>query len=264
MYNYKHIILVGIDGAGNYYRHSAAPMIRRVMAAGASTDMCLTSIPTISAECWGSMLLGVYPDVHGLTNDIVSSKPYTNASIPSIFSLIRKCHPDAKLASFCNWNPINFGIVDDAATKQGTASDEELTDMICDCIKADKPEFLFVQFDSVDGAGHTHTYGSPLHLAQIDFCDGLAAKIYASVEEAGIAEDTLFMITADHGGINRSHGGSTDEEKYVFFAAMGKTVRQGASISLEVKDIPAIITHALGVEGNPSWQATLPEGLFAE
>ena len=264
MYNYKHVILIGIDGAGNFYRNGKAPMIRRVMAAGAGTDMCLTSLPSISAECWGSMLLGVYPDVHGLTNDIVSSTPYANAGIPSVFSLIRKCHPEAKLASFCNWNPINFGILDDAATKQGTAGDEALTDLICDCIKTDKPEFLFVQFDSVDGAGHTHGYGTPLHLAQIDLCDGLAAKIYAAAEEAGILEDTLFMMTSDHGGFNRNHGGDTDEEKYVFFAAMGKTVRKGAEIKMEVKDIPAIVTHALGVDGNPAWQAVLPEGLFTE
>ena len=264
MYHYKHVILVGIDGAGNFYRNASAPMIRRLMAEGAGTDLCLTSLPSISAECWGSMLLGVYPDVHKLTNGIVSSTPYTNTELPTVFTLIRKCHPDAKLASFCNWNPINFGIVDDAATRQGTAHDEELTDMICDCIKADQPEFLFVQFDSVDHMGHAHGYGSPEHLAQIDLCDGLAARIYAAAEEAGIMEDTLFILTADHGGFDHGHGGDTDEEKYVFFAATGKTVNKGAQISLEVKDIPAIVAYALGVEGNPTWQAKLPEGLFCD
>ena len=263
MNNYKHVILVGIDGAGNFYRNTTAPMIRRTMAEGAGTDMCLTSIPTISAECWGSMLLGVLPDVHGLNNTLISTTPYGNTDIPSVFTLIRRAHPHAALASFCNWNPINFGIVDDAATRQGTAHDEELTDMICDCIKADQPEFLFVQFDSVDHMGHAHGYGSPEHLAQIDLCDGLAARIYAAAEEAGIMEDTLFILTADHGGFDHGHGGDTDEEKYVFFAATGKTVNKGARIELEVKDIPAIVAYALGVEGNPTWQAKLPEGMFA-
>ena len=264
MYTYQHVILVGIDGAGNFYRSTEAPMIRRLMAEGAGTDMCLTSLPSISAECWGSMLLGVYPDVHGLTNGIISSTPYTNTDIPSVFTLIRRCRPDARLASFCNWNPINFGILDDAATKQGTAHDEELTDMICECIKADKPDFLFVQFDSVDHMGHAHGYGSPEHLAQITLCDGMAAKIYAAAVEAGIIEDTLFILTADHGGFGHSHGGDTDEEKYVFFAAVGKTVSKGSRIDLEVKDIPAIVTRALGVKDGETWQAKLPEEMFAE
>ena len=262
MYTYKHVILVGIDGAGNFYRNTSAPMIRRVMAEGAGTDMCLTSIPTISAECWGSMLLGVLPELHCLTNGIVSSTPY-HGKYPSVFTWIRKAMPEAKMGSFCCWNPINFGILDDAATRQGTAHDEELTDMICDCIKADQPEFLFVQFDSVDHMGHAHGYGSPEHLAQIDLCDGLAARIYAAAEEAGMMEDTLFILTADHGGFDHGHGGDTNEEKYVFFAATGKTVSKGARIELEVKDIPAIVAYALGIDGNPTWQAKLPEGMFA-
>ena len=50
----------------------------------------------------------------------------------------------------------------------------------------------------------------------------------------------------------------------MFFAAVGKTVNKGAQISLEVKDIPAIVTYALGVQGSETWQAKLPEGLFVE
>ena len=263
-YTYKHVTLVGIDGAGNFYRHAKAPTIRRLMEEGAGTDTCLTSIPTISAECWGSMLLGVLPDVHGLNNTLISTTPYGNTDIPSVFTLIRRAHPHAALASFCNWNPINYGILDDAATHQDTGHDEPLTERICACIREEKPEFLFVQFDSVDHAGHAFGYGSEKHLDQIDICDGLTAKIYEAAKDAGILEDTLFLVTADHGGFDHGHGGTTDEEKLVFFAAVGKTVIKGARISMEVKDIPAIITHALGVPDGATWQAKLPEGLFAE
>ena len=261
---YAHVIVVGIDGAGAFIRDAVTPAFDRIFADGAVTYGALASKPSISAECWGSMLHGVKPNIHRLTNSIVDAVHYDpNSEFPSVFRVIRENDPDACLASFCNWNPINFGIVDDAATRQGTAHDEELTDMICDCIKADQPEFLFVQFDSVDHMGHAHGYGSPEHLAQIDLCDGLAARIYAAAEEAGIMEDTLFILTADHGGFDHGHGGDTDEEKYVFFAATGKTVNKGARIELEVKDIPAIVAYALGVEGNPTWQAKLPEGMFA-
>ena len=78
-FTYKHVILVGIDGAGNFYRKTDAPNIKRMFEEGAGTDECLTSIPTISAECWGSMLIGVEPTVHGLTNDIVMSAEYASA-----------------------------------------------------------------------------------------------------------------------------------------------------------------------------------------
>ena len=92
MYTYKHVILVGIDGAGNFYRHTAAPTIRRVMAAGAGTDLCLTAVPTDSAQCWGSMLMGVTCKIHGLHNDKLSAAPSTLATEehPTIYRMIRR------------------------------------------------------------------------------------------------------------------------------------------------------------------------------
>ena len=156
MYNYKHVILVGIDGAGNFYRHTAAPMIRRVMAEGAGTDMCLTAIPSDSAQCWGSMLMGVTCRIHGLHNDKISSaaEPCSTEEHPTVFRMIRDAMPEATLGSFSNWNPINYGIIENGlGVHKDTASDGPLCDKICDYLAEHDPKFLFVQFDEVDQAG---------------------------------------------------------------------------------------------------------------
>ena len=262
-YTYKHVVLVGIDGAGNFHRLANTPNIDKLFEDGAGTDMCLTSIPTISAECWGSMLIGVYPDVHGLTNGIVSSVEDTNAEHPTVFKLLRAARPDAVLGAFCNWSPINFGIVEhDQGVTLETDEDPELCKKICDYIKAEKPDFLFVQFDSIDGAGHTYGYGTEKYLEALSGADEWVGAIRQAIEDAGIADDTLFIVTADHGGFDHGHGGTTDGEKYVFFAAVGRTVTPGSKIDLEVKDIPAVVARALGVPGADNWQAKLPEGLF--
>ncbi len=267
MFNYKHVILVGIDGAGNFYRHTEAPMIRRVMELGAGTDMCLTAIPTDSAQCWGSMLMGVSCRLHGLHNDKMdqAKAPLATDEHPTVFRMIREAIPDATLGTFSNWSPINYGLVEDGigVTKQ-TGNDEFLCEEICDYVKKEKPTFLFIQFDSVDCAGHCHDYGSPQHLAQITVCDGYASRIYDACVEAGIAEDTLFMMTADHGGYKCGHGTDTDEEKWVYAAIMGKTVNHMELNYMQVKDFPAIILKALGIPAHPHWQSHLPVGLFSE
>ena len=264
-YTYKHVVLVGIDGAGNFHRLANTPNIDKLFADGAGTDMCLTSIPTISAEWWGSMLIGVYPETHKLTNDIVSSEEYTNAEHPTLFKLVREARPDAVLGAFCNWSPINNGIVERGlGVTLETGEDPALCAKICDYIKAEKPDFLFVQFDSIDGAGHAYGYGTEKYLEALSGADGWVGAIRRAIEDAGIADDTLYIVTADHGGNGHGHGGTTDGEKYVFFAAVGKSVIPGAKIDLEVKDIPAIVAHALGVPGAPNWDAKLPEGMFAD
>ena len=225
---YKHVIVVGIDGAGAFIKDADTPHFDRIFADGAVTYQALASNPTISAECWGSMLLGVGPEVHKLTNGIVSSTPYpTDSPFPSLFRRIRDVMPDAELGSYCDWNPITYGIVEsDRNVSSATARDSELTPVICDYIRAKKPAFLFIQMDSVDGAGHGHGYGSEAHLRRIHEVDEYVDAIHKAAEDAGMLDETLFMVIADHGGTpfngtGAGHGGWTDAEKLVTFANYG-------------------------------------------
>ena len=272
---YSHVIVIGIDGAGSFIQQAVTPHFDRIFANGAVTYRALASRPTISAECWGSMLIGVGPEVHGLTNSIVSSTPYPiDSPFPSLFKRIRKVMPDAPLGSFCDWNPITNGIVENNLhVSHHSCRDTELTPIICDYIRAEKPTFLFVQMDSVDGAGHGNGYGTPNHLKRIHEVDVLVNDIHKAATEAGMIENTLFIVIADHGGTNPgtgkgSHGGWSDEEKYVTFAATGKGVCHSVIEEMNIRDLSAIVLYALGIEApafdENGWTSQIPAGLFAD
>ncbi len=271
---YSHVIVVGIDGAGSFFREADTPDFDRIFDGGAVTYGALSSNPSISAECWGSMLLGIGPEVHKLTNGIVSSVPYPrDAEFPSLFKRIKTAYPEARLGSYCDWNPITFGIVENnIGVSHATANDDALTPVICDYIKEEKPDFIFMQFDSVDAAGHKHGYGTPEHLKRIAEVDVLINDVYRACEEAGMLEDTLFMVIADHGGTNPGdgsgggHGGWTDGEKYVTFAATGRTVNKTLIEEMNIRDLSAIVLYALGIEipvfDEKGWTSQIPEGIF--
>lgn len=272
---YRHVVVVGIDGAGAFMQPAKTPCFDRIFTSGAVTYTALASNPTISAECWGSMLLGVDPVVHKLTNEIVSTRPYPlDSPFPSLFKRIRAVLPEAELGSFCDWNPITTGIVEtDQGVTHATASDTELVPLICDYIREKKPTFLFIQLDSVDGAGHRYGYGSPEHLQRIHEVDAFVGSIHDAVNEAEIADDTLFLVIADHGGTPLTptgghHGGWTDAEKLVTFAASGKTVRNGTIERMNIRDLAAIVLYALDIPAPEfdcsGWTAQIPQGLFAE
>lgn len=273
---FAHVIVVGIDGAGAFIKDAETPNFDRIFSNGAVTYGALASNPSISAECWGSMLLGVGPEIHKLTNAIVSSTQYpTDSPFPSLFRRIREAYPDAKLGSYCDWNPITYGIVENnIGVSHDTANDDALTDIICDYIKAEKPDFLFMQFDSVDGAGHKYGYGTPEHLKRINEVDVLVDKVYTAAKDAGITDETLFVVIADHGGTNPGngqgggHGGWTDGEKYVTFAAAGKGVNRTVIKEMNIRDLAAIVLYAFGI-GIPDfdeagWTSQIPDGLFTD
>jgi len=272
---FSHVIVVGIDGAGAFIKDADTPNFDRIFANGAVTYGALASNPSISAECWGSMLLGVGPEVHKLTNAVVSSTPYpVDSAFPSLFRRIREVMPEAELGSYCDWNPITHGIVENnLGVSTATARDNELTPMICDYIREKKPTFLFIQMDSVDGAGHANGYGTPNHLKRIHEVDVLVNDVYTAAADAGILEDTLFITIADHGGTNPgtgkgSHGGWTDEEKYVTFAAAGRGVNHVQIEEMNIRDLAAIVLYALGLSipeiDEAGWTAQIPAGIFSD
>lgn len=264
---YKHVAVIGMDGMGNFCKDTDTPNFDRIFENGATTYYGFSMVPTISAENWGAMLLGAKPTVHGLTNSIVDNREYTNKELPSVFTTIRHAHPDAVLTSICNWNPINHGIIEhDINVNMDTAgNDEELCDKIIPAI-ADKPEFLFVQFDDIDGAGHGYCYGSPEHLAQITENDRLLGRIYDEYKAQGILEETLFVVIADHGGRIKGHGGFSDTEKYIFAGVAGKGIVKSEIDTIETKDIASIVLYALGIDipeyNENGYCSQVPDGIF--
>lgn len=267
----KRVILFGIDGAGTFFEQAETPNIDRIFKEGAVSNRTLTELPSISAECWGSMLHGVDCTMHGLTNSIAGSVPYPSDSpYPSVFRVIREAMPDAKLASFCDWRSVNKGIIEEGlGVYKYNAKDYDLIEPAIEYINENDFTLLYFQFDSVDGKGHRFGYGSAEHLEMITVNDGYIGRIVDAVEKRGWLSDTLILVEADHGGTPNngeggSHGGSTDAEKYVCFYAAGSNVCKTHLTNMRVRDTSPAILHALGIRQPDGWTGHVPEGLFAD
>lgn len=266
---YKHTVVIGVDGMGRFNKNADTPNMDALFSDGAVTYSALSMDPTISAENWGAMLIGCDPGVHGLTNSIIDRFEYKNKALPSVFTRIRREYPEALLVSCCNWNPINHGIVEhDTGTVMITADNAEL---LCGKIEeaiAGKPNFLFIQFDEVDSAGHRKWYGTPEYLKQVEKTDEFVGRIAAAYRKAGIFEDTLFICLADHGGIRAGHGGYTEDERTVFFAAAGRGVRKGSMGYAQTKDIAAIVLYAFGIKkpefDRKGFSSQVPDNIFED
>ncbi len=264
---YNYVAVLGIDGMGNFNKQAATPVLDALFENGAVTFGALSMDPTISAENWGAMLLGATPVVHGLTNGFISTNVYTNRALPSLFTRIRRAFPGAYLASVCNWNPINHGIVEhDVGVDMATAeNDDALNPIIIEKVLK-KPKFLFVQYDNVDGAGHSSGYGSEGHLKRIEATDALVGDVLQAYRDAGIYDETLFIVLADHGGIRHGHGGYTDEEKYVFFGVAGAGLQKSEIRFARTVDIAATVLYALGIQvparDENGFSSQVPQGIF--
>ena len=262
---YKHVVIIGVDGAGAYFKDTDTPRCDEIFKGRATTYRSLMSLPTMSAQGWASILHGVLPAFHGLTNDIIEKTPYPlNSPYPSVFRVAREALPDAELASFVEWNPINIGIVENnLGVEKGTGNDDaEVTGRILTYLKSKTPALMFVQFSSPDDIGEKYGFGTDIYLATVSTADALVGRIYDQLKLKGILDDTLFIVTADHGGTGKTHGGDSDEEKYVFLGVAGKTVDSSVIADAEGRDVAAIAAYALGLDFPETWTGRVPTGVF--
>ena len=264
---YKHVVILGVDGAGAFFRNTDTPHMDAIFADGIFTYGWKAVYPSISAQNWGAMLHGVLPEFHRLTNEIVASRPYDPAGpYPSVFRVVREAMPDATLASFCNWAAVNIGIIEDGlgVEKWNGPNDPAVAAEVISYLGSHDPTLLFVHFDSCDAAGHRYGFGSPQHLAAISAVDGLIGEIHETLERRNLLDDTLFLVVTDHGGTPQgSHGGNTPAEMNVFFGAVGKTVdRETPIYDGDNRDVAAIAAHALGLDCPATWTSRVPTGVF--
>lgn len=266
----KRVVLFGIDGAGTFFEQANTPNIDRIFKNGAISHRTLTENPTVSAECWGAMLHGVDCKHHRLSNWVAANRPFpVDSPYPSVFRVIREHMPDAKLASFCDWAPINYGIIEDnLGVYKYNDKDYNLIEPAIRYINENDFSMLYFQFDSVDDEGHDHGYGNAEHLAMITVNDSYIGRVVSAIEKRGWLEDTLIIVEADHGGTpdphHGGHGGWSDAEKYVFFAATGGNVCHTELTDMMVRDTAPAILHALGIPQPQYWNGRVPGGMFPD
>lgn len=267
---YKHVVIIGVDGAGAFFKDASTPRLDEIFAGQATTLKSKTSFPTISAQCWTSLLHGVLPEYHRITNDIAEDKGIwypVKSPYPSIFRVAREAYPEAKLASFVSWYAINNGIIEhNLGVEMGETKDvdPEIARMTVQYLSENTPMLLFVHFGSPDVIGEKVGFGTDAQLQAISELDTYIGWIYDQLKLKDILDETLFIVTADHGGKGKTHGGDSDEERYVFLGVAGKTVADGTIEDAETRDIAAISAFALGLECPETWTGHVPAGVFKD
>ena len=215
------------------------------------------------------MLYSVSPVFHGLTNSIASKNHY-EGELESIFTKAHKKYPDAEIASIVAWSPINYGIIDGfdgmylypSTILEHSLPNSEVVDRALEYIDNHDPKLLFIHFDEVDHAGHLYGWGSKEYYEAMLSTDHDVREIYTRLEERDLLKNSLFIITADHGGIETSHGGNSEEEMTSFFAITGDGLADDVEIgSMNIKDVATVILYSLGVDAE-GMEGMLPTGVF--
>ena len=264
----KHVILIGLDGWGAYSIPKAnMPTIKKAMENGAYTLHARSVLPSSSAVNWASMMMGAGPELHGFT-EWGSKKPDLPSRIltekygmfPSIFGLLRDQKPNSEIGYFYEWEGMGYLMEKQAANvtmhiPQDSINRYEGVEKATEYIRTKKPTFAMIVFDQPDGAGHKYGHDTPEYYTELSALDKGVAMLVKAVEDAGMTKNTLFIFTADHGGINKGHGGKTMQEMEIPIIMCGPGVKKGFEIteSVMIYDIAATIAYIFKLNVPQVW-----------
>ncbi|MBK6645882.1 MAG: alkaline phosphatase family protein [Anaerolineales bacterium] len=113
---------------------------------------------------------------------------------------------------------------------------------------------MFVHFPTPDFMGHEYGWLSPEQLSVLFRADQAIEKLVTELESRGLMEETLFIITADHGGHDTTHGYSLPEDMTIPWIAFGAGVQPAAlNSSITTTDTAATAAFALNLPIPAEW-----------
>jgi predicted AlkP superfamily pyrophosphatase or phosphodiesterase len=249
----EHVIVISIDGGKPaVIAESEMPTLKKIAAEGAVTWQASTIFPSKTLPSHTSMLTGVGPDKHQvLWNDFSPIKG--KVKVPTVFSLLRAVDAKAVTGMFvCKqkfrhlWIDGTLDTFDFGGPIQDTPvagspeieKDKKPAQLVAKnasaWIKEKKPTLLFVHFADPDTAGHKDGWGSPQQKEAFKVTDQALWQVWTAVKEAGIADSTVILISADHGGHDKTHGLNIPDDMLIPWVAWGKGVKANTTITAPV------------------------------
>lgn len=256
----KHVILIGLDAmSARGVQRAHTPNFNYMIENGAVSIKARCMRSTSSSQNWMSMVSGANLEMHGVTDNdwepdnkiIEPSVKNKKGLFPTIFDDIKAQRPDAKVYMFYEWTGqdrmYDISVADKAVT--GLDYDQTINQAI-DAFFQDKPEFLFVSINQTDHVGHESGHESREYLDCITHFDNIIGRLVKRLQETNMLDETVLIITADHGGLGFSHGGDSEAEREIPIIMYGGSVTKGKVLEHTnlICDIAATVGGLLGVE----------------
>ena len=263
----RHVFIIGLDGWGSYSVEKAdMPNVKSLMDSGCYTLHKRSVLPSSSAVNWASMFMGAGPELHGYTQwgsktpELPSRVILKNNIFPTIFQIYRDADANAEIGVIADWAGIKY-LVDTLSVSHWAQGPDfnkyptRLTEMAETYIKERKPSLFAVIYDNPDHVGHQSGHDTPDYYKVLTELDRYIGRIIEATKQAGIYDDTIFIVTSDHGGVKKGHGALTLPEVETPFIIFGKNIKSMGEFSESMMqyDVASTMAYILGLRQPQVW-----------
>jgi len=247
------VLILSVDGLRPDAILSAPmPNLLNLMQTSAQTLNAQTVHPSVTLISHASMLTGMCPSKHGVYwNDYLPLLGYAQGT--DLFDLAHAAGMQTvmyvgkeKLVQLTEPSSVDiYRFINDR--------DLVIVERLVDEFPQDFG-VLFIHFPLVDGMGHVYGWMSPEQLSVAFRADEALGMILAELDARGLRDETLIIVTADHGGHGTTHGSTSPEDMTIPWIASGPGIQPKVlTTQVHTMDTAATAAFALGLPIPPEW-----------
>jgi len=270
------LVLIVVDGLRpDALKQAKVPTIEGFIKRGSSTMKAQTVVPSLTLPAVTSMLTGLPVDQHGITwNEYEPMRGFLKA--PTVFEIASFAAGKFGAMFFSKEKLLHVAKPDRgllvqvcSVTESGCTAQKIVTDVLTAYRTSTegKPSLFFIHLADPDLAGHEKGWMSRSYLQAVESSDRAIATLVKGFEELGLYKHTAFIITADHGGHDKTHGTTAPEDMTIPWITYGPGIKSGYEIkrSVSLIDTAATVLRALGVtDYYVEWNSRTVEEIFTD
>lgn len=118
-------------------------------------------------------------------------------------------------------------------------------------------DLMFIHIGSPDYRGHRLGWMSGAQFNALRDGDAALGLLLAALDQYGLRDSTLLIVTSDHGGHDRTHVGTVIEDLLIPWIASGPGIKPGQlTTQIHTMDTAATTAYALELPIPPEWDGT--------
>ena len=203
----QRVIILSLDGLRpDAIELAPMPNLLELMKTSAYSLTAQTTRPSATLPAHSSMLTGLCPSKHGVDwNDYIPENGIAQGT--DLFDLTHA----SGMKNVMYVGKEKLQQVTDASNIDRFVFINDRDKVVMQNLLADFPQdfgVLFIHFATTDDMGHVYGWLSPEQLSVVFRADEAIGSLLNELDARGLRDETLLIITSDHGGHGITHGSS--------------------------------------------------------
>jgi tetratricopeptide (TPR) repeat protein len=242
----RHVVLVIVDGLRpDAVIAAPAPRIQELATSGASTMTAKVVGRPETVASFATILTGLSPKHHG-----VFRGGRQGLDVPTLFTRVRETGGRAAFYPG-KGDVVTLAAPGSVEVRTPPADSAELAGQFARDFPQRAFELAVIHLREPDLFGHQKGWMTPDYLAAVRQADAAVGTIRRAIAESGVADRTTIILTADHGGDEKTHRAAHPAAWIIPWICQGPWVRSGPLDEVTLLDTAPTVLASLALPPLP-------------